>query len=461
VPLDLRSHAQKIAIAVQELQTYAAEKNKVSNPPPVLKTYQEKTQKLFQTIKQENTEIYKQISVLPSSPVIKQVSLAPKPLTSSPPIPSGPLPLPPRAGAAQPLPVQQQPQVILAPDLASKKFKVLTQPEKRRFIQDLGISREELDDFVTEQKLRLKGKGPKEIKKVDYTIYKPNEWGAISNRYMKKYADQLIKKYPGLFAPLFTQFQRVDLPIISRSYVSMMMFFSILIFPAALITFFVLNLAFQFSFILVIVLALLMPPITLVAFYFYPGSLTGDRQKAIRNDLPFALIHMSAVAGSGANPISIFELLVDSDEYPELKKEVKKILNYVNLFGYNLSNALRNIAETTPSPEFKELLNGMVSTVETGGDLKGYLKEKAEDSLNTYRLDRKKEVEALSTFSEVYTAILIAAPLLLVITLAIMNTIGGEIAGFSIDFIAQVGILGALPVLNIGFMAFLNSQSNL
>ena len=165
---------------------------------------------------------------------------------------------------------------------------------------------------------------------------------------------------------------------------------------------------------------------------------------------------MSAVAGSGANPMSIFELIADSDEYPELKKEIKKILNYVNLFGYNLTNALKNVAATTPSPEFKELLNGMISTIETGGDLRSYLKEKSYDALNTYRFDRKKQVEALATYSEVYTAILIASPLLLLVTLAIINSIGGNLGGLSVVTIAWISILGVLPLLNIGFMVFVN-----
>ena len=98
----------------------------------------------------------------------------------------------------------------------------------------------------------------------------------------------------------------------------------------------------------------------------------------------------------------------------------------------------------------------MISTIETGGDLRSYLKEKSYDALNTYRLDRKKQVEALATYSEVYTAILIASPLLLLVTLAIINSIGGNLGGLSVVTIAWISILGVLPLLNIGFMVFVN-----
>ena len=144
------------------------------------------------------------------------------------------------------------------------------------------------------------------------------------------------------------------------------------------------------------------------------------------------------------------------------QKEIKKILNYINLFGYDLTTALKNVANTTASPELKELLYGMVSTIETGGDLRGYLKEKAEDALNLYRLDRKKQIEALATYSEVYTSLLIAAPLLLLVTLAIINSIGGNIGGFEVKTLAWIGVAVALPLINIGFMFFISmSQKGL
>jgi flagellar protein FlaJ len=165
---------------------------------------------------------------------------------------------------------------------------------------------------------------------------------------------------------------------------------------------------------------------------------------------------MSAVAGSGTPPINIFKLILESEDYKELGGEIKEILNYVNLFGYNLSTALRSVAAVTPSPRFKELLNGMVSTVETGGNLKNFLNQKAEESLNTYRLERKKYVETLSTYSDVYTGVLIAAPLLFVVTLAIINVIGGSIGGLSVDFLAKVGVFGVIPFMNVAFLLVLD-----
>ncbi len=351
--------------------------------------------------------------------------------------------------------LKTQDQNAAVPNFNSIKFKSLTKDQKKRYIKEVNIDYEEIKEFIKLQKSKEKSAKTR-LEKKDYVIYNPSSTGKIANKFMKKYADNLVTKYPNFFEPMFRNFKMVEMELLSRSYVSMMLFFTILSFPLIFLFFLALNFAFNLSIPLILLISFFGMIFTFTGFYFYPASLIGGKNKRIRLEYPFALVHMSAVAGSGAKPVSIFELIADSDDYPELKKEVKKIMNYVNLFGYNLTNALRNVASTTPNPEFKELLNGMISTIETGGDLKAYLKEKAEDALNDYRLDRKKQVEALATYSEIYTAILIASPLLLLVTLAIINSIGGGFGGFSVATIAWVGILGVLPLLNIGFMIFVS-----
>lgn len=165
---------------------------------------------------------------------------------------------------------------------------------------------------------------------------------------------------------------------------------------------------------------------------------------------------MSAIAGSGANPISMFNLILTSGEFKGVEGEIKKIVNYVNLFGYNLSTSLKLVSTTTPSKEFREFLNGLVTNIETGGDLGQYLNAKASDAITTYKLDRKKYVDTLSTYSDVYTGVLIAAPLLFFATLAIIQVLGGEIFGITAKTIAVIGTFIVIPVMNIVYLLFIN-----
>ncbi len=319
---------------------------------------------------------------------------------------------------------------------------------KLKYLNELNINKADIQNFLRSQKI----KGTKISPKIKYTVYKSNFFAKISNVLFDRLSVFLIKKYPNMFKSLFNSLRIANIKLLSRTYVSIMLFSSFLALPlVALFSYLFLN-----DIIKSVLLGILGFFATFFFIYIYPYTLINSKKRGIKNDLVFAVIHMSAIAGSGTQPIKIFKLLVDSGEYKNLESEIKKVLNYINLFGYNLSTALREVASTTPSPELKELLSGMVSTIETGGDIKDYLKEKTEDMLNNYKIEQKKHTILIATYSDVYVGIMIAAPLLIIITLAILDKIASTIGNVSIATISAVGVYFLIPFVNIVFILFLN-----
>ena len=306
------------------------------------------------------------------------------------------------------------------------------------------ITKEEIKRF----KLLKKEKKTRVVQ--EYSVYQSNAYAKIANFFLENFTFKLLKKYK--FEKFNRALQLADIKLLSRTYVAIIFFSTCLALPV----FFALTFLFTPSWKIAISIAILGAVATFALTYAYPYSLISQRRRKIKTDLVFATVHMAAIAGSGAPPIKIFTLLIESGEYKGLESDLKRILNYLNLFGYNLSTALRAVAQSTPSEEFKELLNGMISTIETGGDLKKYLKDKADDDLVTYRLDQQKYVETLSTYSDVYTGILVTAPLLFLVTLVILDKIAPTIGGISIGVIAAIGTYVALPMINIAFIVFLN-----
>ncbi|MBI5398825.1 type II secretion system F family protein [Candidatus Woesearchaeota archaeon] len=179
------------------------------------------------------------------------------------------------------------------------------------------------------------------------------------------------------------------------------------------------------------------------------------RRKSINTNLSFAINHMGAVAASGVPPTKMFKLIAQSTEYGELSIEIEKIVNYVDVFGYDVLTAIKTVAATTPSPAFKEFFEGMISTTQSGGDIKAYLSQKAKEAMLTYKLDRKKYTETISTYSDIYTGILIAAPLFFVAALSLVSLLGGKVGGVDVNIITVVGTYLVIPILNIGFITFL------
>jgi len=311
------------------------------------------------------------------------------------------------------------------------------------------ISKEDIARFLEFQKKKTRGE--KKIS-ADYSVYSSNNYARISNQFADKLAYYLINKYPEVFKPLFNSVRGADIKLISSTYLSILIFTTIISLPILTLIFFLITLSLSKA----IILGFLGMISTAFIVYAYPLSVISSRRRKIKSDLVFATVHMAAISGSGVHPVKIFKLLLESGEYKYLESEFKKILNYINLFGYSLSTSLRSVAADSPSYELKELLNGMVATIETGGELKKYLQDKAEDALNQYKGDQKKRLDVLNTYSDIYTGILVAAPLLFLVTLAILDKISPSIGGISITTIASVGTFIGIPVINIVFILLIN-----
>ncbi|MCX6709338.1 MAG: type II secretion system F family protein, partial [Candidatus Woesearchaeota archaeon] len=193
-------------------------------------------------------------------------------------------------------------------------------------------------------------------------------------------------------------------------------------------------------------------------FYSYPALEVKRRIRSIKANMPFAVNHMAAVSAAGTPPITIFNLIAKTKEYEEISREFEKIVDYIEVFGFDSTTAIRAVSSTTPYPEFKEMLEGLVSAIQSGADTKAFLKQKSSESMNSYRLELQKYNETLTTYSDIYTGVLIAAPLFFVITLTLVNLLGGKVGGLNITTVMLLGTYMIIPGLNIIFLLFLQAS---
>ncbi|MCX6706812.1 MAG: type II secretion system F family protein, partial [Candidatus Woesearchaeota archaeon] len=157
----------------------------------------------------------------------------------------------------------------------------------------------------------------------------------------------------------------------------------------------------------------------------------------------------------GVPPTKMFKLLVESEEYGQVAVEIGKIVEYVDLFGYDLLTAIKSVSLTVPSIALKEFLEGIVSTIESGSDIKEYLRNKSSEAMLAYELERQNYLETIATYSDVYTGILIAAPLFFIVALSLIGMLGGRLGGIDINLIIVIGTYGVIPAMNILFLLFI------
>lgn len=268
-----------------------------------------------------------------------------------------------------------------------------------------------------------------------------------------------VDKYGDQFETLKDDLKKADMDVLYRTYVSKMFLYSwfgfILGFIGGLTYLFTGELTLMNALRYIVGVPFSLALAIFGFMYLYPSRQAKKRKNRIDTNLPFALNHLGAIATSGIPPQSMFELLNTFEEYGGISEEAGEISRRINVFGEDLTTALKEVAEKSPSDDWSEVLYGIISTVETGGNLESYIQEKADEALFDYNLQREKEIEKLSTYASFYTAILIAAPVFLVVVLAVMNLLGGTIGGFAIRDLMWFGVHVLIPTINALFVAFL------
>jgi flagellar protein FlaJ len=268
-----------------------------------------------------------------------------------------------------------------------------------------------------------------------------------------------VEKNEKFFSSLKDSIQKADIKMPFISYASLTIFFSLLtfiyVFVISFITFNIFGRGATVSLFYSLFAALLSSVLTFFVAYFYPMQKVSSRKRSIEVNLPFVVIHMGALVEAGLPPYQMFKLISSFEEYGEIAKEFRKIVRNVEQFGLDPLTAIKEVASRCPSDELQQLLMGFVTTTESGGNIKLYLKTVGEQTLFDYRKKRERYIRTLDMLSEIYTGIVISAPLFMVAMLAIMNMIQPTIGGWTIKDLAWLGTYILVPALNIGFILFL------
>ncbi len=243
-----------------------------------------------------------------------------------------------------------------------------------------------------------------------------------------------------------------NMPTLVQNYFSKVLFFTLLsaligIVASALI------IVFSKNILIGILTCLFIPATVFILLYSYPSLKRSSSEKQIGEELPFATIYMAAIASSDLEPTKMFRLIANSKEYPAVGMEMRKVVNQLELYGYNLATALTNVAKNMKNEKLAELFSGISINITSGGSLKNYLEKKAENLLVDYKLDRQRYNSVAETFMDVYISLLITAPLILMIIFVVMSMTGFNI-GIGIGTLNLLIIL-LVSILNIIFLSIL------
>ncbi|KTG28401.1 type II secretion system F family protein [Haloferax profundi] len=165
---------------------------------------------------------------------------------------------------------------------------------------------------------------------------------------------------------------------------------------------------------------------TYYARYYMPRSRAEMRGRSVDVLLPHAIVYMYALSHGGMSFLEVIRSVADAPDYGEVSREFEMIDRDMELFGNDLFTALRNARNLTPSINFEQFLDDLLSVLDSGGDVTAFLDRESSTYLEEARDEQEDFIETLSMLSEVFVAAFVAAPLLLIVTLMVISFLGGN-----------------------------------
>lgn len=170
---------------------------------------------------------------------------------------------------------------------------------------------------------------------------------------------------------------------------------------------------------------------------------------------------MGVLAGAGITTEDIFSSLAAGGEVYKISESAKTIVRDIGLLGKDVLTAIDDEAKATPSKKYSKLLVGLIGVNKTGGDLKEYFSELAENEMEVRRRELGDLVNKLNLAAEIYTVLGVAFPIIMIVLLSLMGIFGGEVMG-GLGPIEMIQIMSYVlfPLVSVGLILFIDGLTS-
>ncbi len=188
---------------------------------------------------------------------------------------------------------------------------------------------------------------------------------------------------------------------------------------------------------------------------YYPCLQAAVRKNEIDLTIQHSVTYLYAMSMGGIRlNESLMSLGKNAGIYGEAALELGRIVRDTELLGKSSLQAINSLIDTTPSKKMRDFLIGLVSVINSKGDLTDYFRLKAKQYHSEAETEQKMFLEMLGSLSEAYVVALVAGPMFLIIVGIVMGMIG---SGF--NNILYAIIYGVIPIASIGFIILISSLS--
>ncbi|WP_255464662.1 type II secretion system F family protein [Nitrosopumilus sp. b2] len=197
--------------------------------------------------------------------------------------------------------------------------------------------------------------------------------------------------------------------------------------------------------------------VAFVMTYQYPQNEKLKRKSKIAEEMAYFSGYMGTLASSGLTLEGIFRTIAIEQTNEEIVKDAQHLTRDLELLGMDIENALKDLSDRSPLDTYTEFLEGIISNLEVGGNLKDYFVASGEVQLEQRKNRIREANQSLGIVTEIYTILLIVFPLLGAIMLSIMGMMSVNLYNFSIISLMNILTYVFVPAFGIIMILMIDS----
>lgn len=151
-----------------------------------------------------------------------------------------------------------------------------------------------------------------------------------------------------------------------------------------------------------------------------PSTMVRTRRRRIDSMLTIASGFFATMSSADIPIDIIMRDLGESRQYGEISREARGMWIRTELFGMDIISSIKESIRTSASQKFSEFLQGIVTSVNSGGDLKQYFISKATQYQGELSTLIKQNSNSMGILAESFVTVAVAFPLILLIIVGIV-----------------------------------------
>ncbi len=191
--------------------------------------------------------------------------------------------------------------------------------------------------------------------------------------------------------------------------------------------------------------------VSYLGYLLYPTLRAERIARDIDAHLTYAVNFLAGLTATGVNLGSTLRSLAQQRVYGAIGAEVALIVRDMELLGLDTVSAIKLAILRSPSQKFQDLLQGVTTTILSGGDLRAFFIAKTEQYSTESVIDLKSHLENIGLFAESYITIGAAAPLFL-FTMALVMALIDSSAGSITLVLINIVVFVVMPLTAVIFI---------